>query len=142
MAMGQFVMVVDDSTTVRKILEVCLHRAGYEVECFPDGVEAMGWLTAAQARIPDLVCIDLGLPKIDGYELLRRLKANPVCGRTAFVIISRRDSVLDKVKGRLAGANAYLTKPFKVGAIVAVVQECLEALAQTSNQGSGKGDNR
>jgi twitching motility two-component system response regulator PilG len=138
--MSQFVMVVDDSMTVRKILEVCLHRAGYEVKCFPDGVEAIRWLMAPQARIPDLVCVDLGLPKIDGYELIRQLKTDPVFVRTAFVIVSRRDSVIDKLKGRRAFANAYLTKPFKVGEIIAVVQAHLGALAQAGHQGSGRGD--
>jgi twitching motility two-component system response regulator PilG len=125
--MSQFVMVVDDSTTVRKVLEVSLHRAGYEVKCFPDGVEAISWLMAPQARIPDLVCVERGVPSIDGYELIRQLKANPVFGRTAFVIVSRRDSVIDKLKGRLVGADAYLTKPLKVGEMIAVVQAHLGA---------------
>lgn len=113
--MSQFVMVVNGSTTVHKIREVCLHRAGYEVRCFPDGVEAVRWLTEPQARIPDLVCVDLGLPKIDGYKLIRRLKTNPVFGRTVFVIVSRHDSVIVKLKGRPVGAHASLTKPLKVG---------------------------
>ncbi len=139
--MSQFVMVVDDSTTVRRILEVCLHRAGYEVKCFPDGVEAIRWLMAPQARIPDLVSVDLGLPKIDGFELIRQLKTDPVFERTAFVIVSRRDSVIDKLKGRLVGADAYLTKPLKVGEMIAVVQAHLGAQVQASNQGSGRGDN-
>lgn len=74
--MAQFVMVIDDSLVIRKILETCLHRAGYEVKSFPDGVEALCWLNTSEARIPDLVVVDLGLPKLDGYQVIQLIKAD------------------------------------------------------------------
>ena len=120
--MSALVMVIDDSPTICKILETCLHRAGYEVKSFGDGVEALLWLNAAQARIPALIFVDLGLPKLDGYEVIRLLKARPVLASSVLVILSRRDGVLDHLKGRLVGAHAYLTKPFKTQQILAVIQ--------------------
>ncbi len=107
----------------------CLHREGYEVKSFQDGVEALHWCGAPEARIPALVLVDVGLPKLDGYDVIRHLKARPALAQTVFVIISRRDGVLDRLKGRLAGAHAYLTKPFKTDEVVAMVQAHLGSLA-------------
>jgi twitching motility two-component system response regulator PilG len=126
--MGQFVMVIDDSPTVRKILEVSLHRADYEVQSFPDGMELLRWLMTPQIHIPALVLIDLNLPKMDGYTLIRHLKAKPAFAQTVFVILTGRAGMLDKLKGRLSGAHAYLTKPFRTDDILATVHTCLGPL--------------
>lgn len=127
--MAAFVMVIDDSLVVRTILNTCLRRAGYEVKCFEDGLQALGWLNTSEARIPDLVIVDLGLPRLDGYEIIRLLKARPALEDTVLVILSARDGILDRIKGRLIGAHAYLTKPFKMHEILAAVQEKLEGRA-------------
>ncbi len=124
--MAVFVMVIDDSLVIRKIVETCLHRAGHEVKSFPDGVEALCWLNTKEARIPDLVVVDLGLPRLDGYQVIQLIKARPALERTRLVILSLRDGVLDRIKGRLAGAHAYLTKPFKTDQLLAVIQTVLE----------------
>src|SRR5258708_31731707 len=123
--MAVFVMVIDDSLVMRKIVETCLHRAGYEVKSFPDGVEALCWLNTTEARIPDLVVVDLGLPRLDGYQVIQQIKARPALAHTRLVILSRHDSVLDRLKGRLVGAHAYLTRPFKTDQLVAVIQAAL-----------------
>ena len=123
--MAAFVMVIDDALVIRTILDTCLRRAGYEVRCFEDGVQALGWLSTAQARIPDLIFVDLGLPKLDGYEIIRLLKARPAFEDTVLVILSQRDGILDRLKGRLAGAHAYLTKPCKTQELLALVQTLL-----------------
>jgi DNA-binding response OmpR family regulator len=120
------IIAIDDSVTVRKIIETCLTREGFAVQCFPDGIEAMRWFTESQRRIPDLVLLDIGLPKIDGYEVARRLKSKPQLNKTILIMISRRDGMIDKLKARLAGAKAYLSKPFKTQDIVAVVKSYLE----------------
>lgn len=125
--MCAFVMVIDDSLVIRKILETCLHRAGYEVKSFPDGVEALHWCATPEARIPALVLVDVGLPKLDGYDVIRYLKAKPALAQTIFVIVSRRDRVLDRLKGRLVGAHAYLTKPFKTQDLFDIIQAQLGA---------------
>jgi len=118
-------MVIDDSLTIRKLLDICLRRAGYQVRCFQDGVEAFRWLSSPEAMIPALALVDLNLPKMDGYEIIRLLKANPAFAQAIFVILSQRDGVLDRLKGRLVGAHAYLTKPFKTDQIVAVIRTSL-----------------
>jgi len=118
-------MVIDDSLVIRKILETCLRRVGYEVKSFPDGVEALCWLNTGDARLPDLIVVDLGLPKLDGYEVIRLLKARPNLKHTTLVILSRRDGIIDRLKGRLVGAHAYLTKPFKTDQLVAVIRASL-----------------
>src|SRR5437870_2783432 len=103
--MNQFVMVIDDSLVIRKIVETCLHRAGYEVKSFPDGVEALCWLNTTEAHIPDLVVVDVGLPKLDGYQIIQQIKMRPALEHTKLVILSRRDGILDRLKGRLVGAH-------------------------------------
>ncbi len=120
------IMVVDDSLVVRKILETCLRRADYQVESFEDGVEALRSLQASERqRLPDLIILDVILPKIDGYEVVIQLKSRPELSRIAVVMLSRRDGILDQLKGRLAGANAYLIKPFRINEVIQVVCELL-----------------
>lgn len=124
--MSKFVMVIDDSPTVRKIIETCLRREDFDVRSFTDGVEAMRWLTNdPESRVPDLVLLDIGLPKMDGYEVARRFKTKPQFNHTIIVMLSRRDGVIDRLKGRLAGAKEYITKPFKTQEIVTIIQDQL-----------------
>jgi twitching motility two-component system response regulator PilG len=123
--MSKLVMVIDDSATVRKIVETCLGREGFEVQGFPDGVEAMRWLAGPYGRVPDLVILDIGLPKMDGYEVARRLKTKPQFNNTVIVMLSRHNGMIDKLKGRLAGAKDYLTKPFKTQDIISVIESHL-----------------
>jgi DNA-binding response OmpR family regulator len=123
--MSKLIMVIDDSATVRKIIETCLGREGFEVKGFGDGVEAVKWLTEPQSPVPDLVLLDIELPKMDGYEVARRLKTKPRFRNTVIVMLSRRDGVIDRLKGRLAGARDYIAKPFKTQDIIAVTQSHL-----------------
>jgi twitching motility two-component system response regulator PilG len=123
--MSKLILVIDDSATVRKIIETCLGREGFEVKGFGDGVEAVKWLTEPQSPVPDLVLLDIELPKMDGYEVARRLKTKPRFHNTVIVMLSRRDGVIDRLKGRLAGARDYITKPFKTQDIIAVTQSYL-----------------
>ncbi|MBV9020563.1 MAG: response regulator [Chloroflexi bacterium] len=120
--MSKFIMVIDDSATVRKIIETSLGREGFEVKGFVDGVEAMQWFTSPEARRPDVVLLDIGLPKMDGYEVARHLKARPLLSNTVIVMLSRRDGVLERLKGRLVGAKDYIVKPFKTQDILTVIQ--------------------
>lgn len=124
-SMSKLVMVIDDSTTVRKIVETCLGRQGFQVLGFPDGVEAMRWLLEPTSRVPDLVLLDIGLPKMDGYEVARRLKVKPQFSNTVIIMLSRRDGMIDRLKGRLAGAKDYITKPFKTQDIISVIESYL-----------------
>ena len=123
--MSKLIMVIDDSTTVRKIIETCLGRQGFQVLGFSDGIEAMRWLMGPTSRVPDLVLLDIGLPKMDGYEVARRLKIKPQFSNTVIVMLSRRDGMIDRLKGRLAGAKDYITKPFKTQDIISITESYL-----------------
>ncbi|GER85149.1 MAG: response regulator [Thermogemmatispora sp.] len=120
--MSKLVMVIDDSLTVRKIIETSLRREGFDYVSYPDGIQALEALTKHKHRVPDLVILDIGLPKMDGYEIARILRTKPQFGNTIIVMLSGRDGVIDRLKGRLAGAKDYLTKPFRTQDVISVVQ--------------------
>lgn len=107
------VVVIDDSVVVRKIVETSLGRAGITCLGFRDGYEALRAFKTEMEQPPDLVLLDINLPRIDGFDMLRLLKSSPAFERIVVIILSSRDSVLDRVKCRLAGARAYLVKPFR-----------------------------
>ncbi len=119
--MSKLVMVIDDSLTVRKILEVALKREGIDVMTCADGLEALRTLKAQPHLIPDVIFIDICMPQMDGYTVLRLLRTSSRFDATLIVIPSKRDGVMDRLKGRLAGATVYMTKPFKTKEILSVV---------------------
>ena len=125
--MGKLIIIIDDSPTIRKIFEVTLHRAGYEVMCFSSAEYAITWLKSAEARIPDLVFVDLLLPKMNGYSAIRFLREHQAFRHIPFVIISRCHGALDKLKGRLVGAVDYLEKPIETATILSAVHRYLDA---------------
>ena len=123
--MGKLIMVIDDSSTVRNIIENCLRSKGFEFQGFSDGVEAMQWFTQPDRQVPDLIILDIGLPKMDGYEVARRLKSKPQFSNTVIIMLSRYDGMIDKLKARLVGAKDYLSKPFSTQAIISVIESHL-----------------
>jgi twitching motility two-component system response regulator PilG len=122
--MSKLVMIIDDSLTVRKIMETSLKREGFASVSYPDGIEALRALNEG-LPIPDLVLLDIGLPKMDGYEVARHLKTKQQFGNTTIVMISQRDGMIDRLKGRLAGAKDYITKPFKTQEVMTIVHSHL-----------------
>src|SRR5437588_10096203 len=111
--MNKLVMIVDDSPTVRKIIETSLRREGFESVSYSDGIEALRAITEQRmTHLPDLVILDIGLPKMDGYEFARRLKTKPQLNHTVIVMLTSRDRVFDRLKGGLAGATDYINTPF------------------------------
>jgi twitching motility two-component system response regulator PilG len=112
------VMVVDDSATIRKILGMTLERAGYAVVAEPDGELAVERLAQF---VPDLILLDITMPKLDGYEVCKRIKKDPRTAHVPVVMLSGKDGFFDKVKGRMVGASEYLTKPFQAPAVLAVI---------------------
>ena len=112
------VMIVDDSPTIRQILGLTLERAGYKVVAEPDGVSAIERLTQ---MVPDLILLDIAMPKLDGYEVCKRIKLDPRTAGVPIVMLSGKGAFFDKVKGHMAGATEYLTKPFETPAVLAVV---------------------
>ena len=106
---GKSILVVDDSATVRKLIAGKLEKSGHNVVCAVDGVEGLARLAEA---LPDLVLLDIGMPRMDGYEVCREIRANPEAKDLPVVMISGKDGFFDKVRGRMAGATGYVTKPF------------------------------
>jgi twitching motility two-component system response regulator PilG len=122
---GKFVMIIDDSATVRKIVETCLAREGFEVKGFANGVEAIHWLTEPNSRLPEIIILDIMLPQIDGYEVARLLKSNTKFNTIIIIMLTRCDGILDRLKCRLVGAKDYITKPFKTQELVTVIEKYL-----------------
>jgi len=123
--MSKLVMIIDDSLIVRKIIETSLKREGIQSVSFADGVEALLALNERRCPVPDLIILDIGLPKMDGYEVARHLKTKQQFGNTVIVMLSRRDGVIDRLKGRIAGARDYITKPFRTQEVMSVVHSYL-----------------
>jgi twitching motility two-component system response regulator PilG len=125
--MSNLVMVIDDSLTVRKILEVSLKRAGLDVITFPDGIEALQALTSSNLqRLPDVVILDVMMPKLNGYGFARAVRSNPYLHHIPILMLTSQDNMISQLRGRIAGANIYMTKPFKAQDIVQTVLSCLK----------------
>jgi|CXWL01.1.fsa_nt_gi twitching motility two-component system response regulator PilG len=106
---GKTILVVDDSPTVRKLISGKLEKSGHIVVCAGDGVEALECL---ENGLPDLVLLDITMPRMDGYEVCKQIRANPQAKDLPIVMISGKDGFFDKVRGRMAGSTGYVTKPF------------------------------
>ena len=103
------VLVIDDSQTIRRSAETLLNAAGYAVVTAADGYEA---LARVVDETPDLIFIDIMMPRLDGFQTCALIKANPRYAATPVVMLSSKDGLFDRARGRLAGADDYLTKPF------------------------------
>lgn len=106
------VFVIDDSPTVRKLVEVALQREGFRVISFADGVEAMRSLVQPDVQAPDIIFLDILLPKMDGFQVARYLRSNARFSRIPIVMLTRCSGVVDRLKARVFGVVHYMTKPF------------------------------
>lgn len=109
MPKGKTILVVDDSATVRKLISSKLEKSGHNVVCAEDGVDAMSVL---ESTVPDLVLLDIAMPRMDGYSVCKLIRANDATKDVPVVMISGKDGFFDKVRGRMAGTTGYITKPF------------------------------
>jgi len=106
---GKSILVVDDSPTVRKLISAKLEKSGHNVTCASDGVEGLEKL---DGELPDLVLLDIAMPRMDGYEVCKQIRSNPAAAHVPVVMISGKDGFFDKVRGKMAGCTGYVTKPF------------------------------
>jgi twitching motility two-component system response regulator PilG len=106
---GARVLVIDDSKTIRRTAENLLSKAGYQVQTAGDGFEALGKIMDFR---PELVLVDIMMPRLDGYHTCALIKGNPTLRDTPVVMLSSKDGLFDRAKGRLVGAELYLAKPF------------------------------
>jgi two-component system response regulator MprA len=121
------ILVVDDEPAVRDSLDRALRLEGYTVDLAADGAEALG---ALEGERPDAVVLDLMMPRVDGLEVCRRMRA--AGDRTPVLVLTARDGVSDRVKGLDAGADDYLVKPFALDELLAR----LRALLRRSGAGA------
>ena len=113
-------LVVDDEPNIRELLSASLRYAGFDVATAADGNEAM---TAARAQRPDLLVLDVMMPGIDGFEVVRRLRGEGV--QCPVLFLTARDSTEDKVTGLTLGGDDYVTKPFSLEEVVARIRAIL-----------------
>ena len=113
------VMVIDDSKTIRRTAETLLTREGFEVITAQDGYEALGLVVRHR---PDLVFVDIMMPRLDGYQTCALIKRHPDFRHIPVVLLSSKDGLFDRARGRLVGSERYLTKPF-------TREELLEAIS-------------
>lgn len=106
---GIKVMVIDDSNTIRKTAEIFLLQAGAEVVLAEDGFDALAKINDHQ---PNLVFCDILMPRLDGYQTCALIKKNPKFAATPVIMLSSKDGLFDRARGRMVGSDEYLTKPF------------------------------
>jgi twitching motility two-component system response regulator PilG len=106
---GIKVMVIDDSNTIRRSAEIFLVKAGCEVILAEDGFDAMAKIADHQ---PDVIFVDIMMPRLDGYQTTMLIKKNPKFKNIPVIMLSSKDGLFDRARGRMVGSDEYLTKPF------------------------------
>ncbi len=114
------VLVIDDSNTIRRSAEIFLKQGGHEVMLAEDGFDALAKVNDYQ---PQLVFCDILMPRLDGYQTCAIIKRNPKFSALPVVMLSSKDGVFDKARGRMVGAQEYLTKPFTKDQLLQAVQQ-------------------
>ncbi len=121
---GRCILAVDDSPTIRKLVSLALSKEGFEVISAEDGVEA---LSIIAQRLPDLILSDINMPKLGGYKLCKFVKKHDRTSHIPFIMLSGKDGVFDRMRGKMSGCNAFLTKPFESNDLVKLVRAQLAA---------------
>lgn len=117
------VLVIDDSNTIRRSAELFLRQAGYEVILAEDGFDALSKITDYE---PQVIFVDIMMPRLDGYQTCALIKQNPRLQSTPVIMLSSKDGVFDRARGRLAGSDRYLTKPFTKDGLIEAVSDYLK----------------
>ncbi len=115
---GLKVMVIDDSNTIRRSAEIFLGQAGCEVILAEDGFDALSKITDHE---PDVVFVDIMMPRLDGYQTCALIKRNPRLSSTPVIMLSSKDGLFDRARGRMVGSDEYLTKPFTKDSLLKMV---------------------
>ena len=124
-AAGVKVLVIDDSNTIRRSAEIFLKQGGYQVLLAEDGFDA---LSKVNDHEPDLIFCDILMPRLDGYQTCAIIKRNAKFADVPVIMLSSKDGLFDKARGRMVGSQDYLTKPFtKDQLLQAVEQHCRAA---------------
>ena len=124
LATGAKVLVIDDSNTIRRSAEIFLRQGGHEVVLAEDGFDA---LAKVNDHAPQLIFCDILMPRLDGYQTCAIIKRNPKFSHVPVIMLSSKDGLFDKARGRMVGSEEYLTKPF-------TKEQLLRAVEQFSSQ--------
>ena len=114
------ILVIDDSNTIRRSAEIFLKQGGHEVALAEDGFDALAKLGDFH---PDLVFCDILMPRLDGYQTCAIIKRNPQFSGVPVIMLSSKDGLFDKARGRMVGSQDYLTKPFTKDQLLQAVRQ-------------------
>lgn len=114
------VMVIDDSKTIRRTAETLLKKAGCNVITAVDGFDALAKIADSK---PDIIFIDIMMPRLDGYQACALIKNNSTFKETPVIMLSSKDGLFDKAKGRIVGSDEYLTKPFSKEELLGAIRQ-------------------
>ena len=117
---GYKVLVIDDSNTIRRSAEIFLKQGGHEVLLAEDGFDALAKVNDFQ---PHIIFCDILMPRLDGYQTCAIIKRNERFTATPIIMLSSKDGVFDKARGRMVGSEEYLTKPFTKDQLLQVVKQ-------------------
>ncbi len=118
-AAGAKVLVIDDSNTIRRSAEIFLRQGGHEVVLAEDGFDA---LAKVNDHDPELIFCDILMPRLDGYQTCAIIKRNPRFAHVPVIMLSSKDGLFDKARGRMVGSEDYLTKPFTKDQLLRAVE--------------------
>ncbi len=118
--LARTVMVIDDSKTIRRTAESLLKKQGCNVITAADGFEALSKIAEFK---PDIIFIDIMMPRLDGYQTCALIKNNVAFKQTPVIMLSSKDSIFDKARGRMVGSEQYLTKPFTKEDLVGAIRQ-------------------
>jgi twitching motility two-component system response regulator PilG len=116
---GVKVMVIDDSNTIRRSAEIFLSKAGCQIFLAEDGFDA---LSKIADHHPDIIFVDIMMPRLDGYQTCTLIKKNERFKNTPVVMLSSKDGLFDRARGRMVGSDEYLTKPFTSDSLLDAVK--------------------
>ncbi|MGF1525899.1 MAG: twitching motility response regulator PilG [Candidatus Competibacterales bacterium] len=120
-------MIVDDSETIRRTAETLLTREGYRVVTADDGFEALSKIVDNH---PDIIFLDIMMPRLDGYQTCSVIKNNRVFKDVPVIMLSSRDGIFDKARGKLVGSEQYVTKPFTKEDLIEAIDQHVRASAR------------
>ena len=116
---GLKVLVIDDSKTIRRTAETLLKKEGCEVVTAVDGFEALSKIADHK---PDIIFVDIMMPRLDGYQTCALIKHNASFKKTPVIMLSSKDGLFDRARGRIVGSEQYLTKPFTKDELLGAIQ--------------------
>lgn len=120
---GLKVMVIDDSKTIRRTAETLLKKEGCDVVTATDGFEALAKIADHQ---PQIIFVDIMMPRLDGYQTCSLIKNNQMFRSTPVIMLSSKDGLFDKAKGRIVGSEEYLTKPFTRDELLSAIRRYVD----------------